>query len=103
MRWLGGGALALITALLLGTLVLHVGQVRHNRLEFEPDIPEAVTGERFASAIIAVVEHELGGVTGWRPNDFILWGPSVVADNNANRQLGIIMAVRETVRVFKDH
>jgi hypothetical protein len=103
MRWLGGAALALITALLLGTLVLHIGQVRHNRLEFEPDIPEAVAGERFASAIIAIVEHELGGFTGWRPNDFLLWGPSVVADNNANRQLGIIMAVRETVRVLKDH
>jgi hypothetical protein len=27
----------------------------------------------------------------------------VMADNNANRQLGIIMAVRETTRVFKDH
>jgi hypothetical protein len=26
-----------------------------------------------------------------------------MADNNANRQLGIIMAVRETMRVFKDH
>ena len=34
---------------------------------------------------------------------FFLWGPKVLADNNADRQLGIIMAVRETTRVFKDH
>jgi hypothetical protein len=27
----------------------------------------------------------------------------MIADNNANRQLGIIMAVRETTRVFKHH
>jgi hypothetical protein len=27
----------------------------------------------------------------------------VMADNNANRQLGIIIAVRETTRVFRDH
>jgi hypothetical protein len=50
-----------------------------------------------------IVEHELAGGTGWRPNDFVLWGPTLWADNNANRQLGIIQAVRESVRVFKDH
>ncbi|MGH7948817.1 MAG: DUF2333 family protein, partial [Candidatus Binataceae bacterium] len=47
--------------------------------------------------------HELHTGFGWRPNDFPLWGPYVMADNNASRQLGIIMAVRETTRVFKDH
>ena len=103
MRWLGGVALALITTLLLAALVLHLGQVRHDRLDFDPDIAEAVAGERFASAIIAIIDHELESFTGWRPNDFVLWGPTVLADNNSNRQLGIIMAVRETVRVFKDH
>ena len=57
----------------------------------------------FATALIAIMEHELNSTTGWRPNDFILWGPRLWADNNANRQLGIIQAVRESVRVFKDH
>jgi hypothetical protein len=33
----------------------------------------------------------------------VLWGPGLWADNNANRQLGIITAVRESTRVFKDH
>jgi hypothetical protein len=47
--------------------------------------------------------HELDSMTGWRPNDFFLWGPKLFADNNANRQRGILMAVRETTRVFKDH
>ena len=56
-----------------------------------------------AAAIAAVMEHELDSVTGWRPNDFFLWGPELFADNNANRQLGIILAVRETTRVLKDH
>jgi hypothetical protein len=40
---------------------------------------------------------------GWRPNDFVLWGPGLWADNNASRQLGIIRAVRESVRVFRDN
>jgi hypothetical protein len=39
---------------------------------------------------------------GWRPNDLFIWGPTLMADNNASRQIGIIMAVRETSRVFKD-
>src|SRR5206468_3043208 len=33
----------------------------------------------------------------------VLWGSALWADNNANRQLGIIQAVRETVRVMKDN
>ena len=33
----------------------------------------------------------------------MLWGPDVMADNNANRQRGIILAVRESTRVLKDH
>ena len=43
------------------------------------------------------------GGTGWRPNDFVLWGPRVLADNNANRQLGILQAVRRTTQVMKEH
>src|SRR6266850_978973 len=60
-------------------------------------------GAIVAAWVISGMDHELDSVTGWRPNDFFLWGPMLFADNNANRQLGIIVAVRETTRVFKDH
>ena len=89
-------------------LGLHFGQKRHDRLpyqidrEFPPGKP-FISGEIYASTLAAIVDHELRDGFGWRPNDFFLWGPHVMADNNANRQLGIIMAVRETMRVFKDH
>jgi hypothetical protein len=62
-----------------------------------------VAGEIYATTLAAIMENELDRGFGWRPNDFFLWGMHVMADNNANRQLGIIMAVRETTRVFKDH
>jgi hypothetical protein len=101
------GVIAL-TVFVLMNLGLHVGQIRHDRLDysvsqaFPPDRP-FVPGEIFATTLAAVMENELNGFFGWRPNDFPLWGMRVMADNNANRQLGIIMAVRETTRVFKDH
>ena len=105
--------LILIAALLFGAIVvvplfLHFTQKRHDQVEFDiealyPESRELVGGEVFAGALITVVKHELDGYTGWRPNDFVLWGPAVMADNNANRQRGIIQAVRESVRVFKDH
>jgi hypothetical protein len=106
-----GGITAIVIIVLLcigGPLVLHFGQKRHDRLawdvtaQFPPNQP-IVGGEVFATAVIAIMEHELGGTTGWRPNDFVLWGPHLWADNNSNRQLGIIQALRESVRVFKDH
>ena len=84
-------------------LLMHIGMQRHAVLDFDPEIPDAQPGERMAAAIAAVMGHELDSVTGWRPNDFFLWGPRLFADNNANRQLGIILAVRETTRVLKDH
>lgn len=93
----------LLTLCLAITLLLHVTQRRHDRLAFDPEIPEAASGERVAAALAAIMDHELHSVTGWRPNDFFLWGPGLFADNNANRQLGIILAVRETTRVLKDH
>jgi len=107
VRWI---AVAVIAVLLCigGPLVLHFGQKRHDRLawdvtaQFPPNQP-IVGGEVFATTVIAIMEHELDGTTGWRPNDFVLWGPHLWADNNANRQLGIIQALRESVRVFKDH
>lgn len=102
-------AVAAVAVLLLGiNLALHFGQIHHNRLgfdiqrEFPPDKP-FMPGEIYASTLAAIMDHELHTGFGWRPNDFFLWGPHVMADNNANRQLGIIMAVRETARVFKDH
>lgn len=60
-------------------------------------------GENFAIAAATIMEHELDGPTGWRPNDLPPFGPSLGADNNSNRQLGILQALRESVRVFKDH
>lgn len=105
-----GVAVLILLAVLfsLGPLVLHFMQQAHNELplvveqEF-PDDAEMIPGEAFATTLKAIVQHELDGRTGWRPNDFFLWGPSLWADNNANRQLGIIQAVRESARVFKDH
>ena len=92
----------------LMNLGLHFGQKSHDRLNysvsqaFPPDKP-FVAGEIYATTLDAIMENELNRGFGWRPNDFYLWGMHVMADNNANRQLGIIMAVRETTRVFKDH
>ena len=111
-RW--GGILPAVlfgTAILLllaGPLVLHVAQKRHDRLPFDLDTEfpadrAIVPGEAFASTLAALVRHELDSPAGWRPNDFVLWGPGVMADNNANRQLGIIMAARESTRVLRDH
>jgi hypothetical protein len=108
-RWVAVTAVILLVgACLGGPLLLHFGQKRHNVLRFDvsaqfpPDKP-IVGGEVFAATTIALMEHELDGRTGWRPNDFVLWGPHLWADNNANRQLGILQTVRESVRVFKDH
>jgi hypothetical protein len=101
-------AAIVFTVFVLIIFALHVGQKLHNRLdydidrEFPPDKP-FISGEIFASTLAAIMDHELHSGFGWRPNDFFLWGRHVMADNNANRQLGIIMAVRETARVFKDH
>jgi hypothetical protein len=104
-----GIAVAIVLAVfVLINLGLHFGQKSHDRLNysvnqaFPPDKP-FVAGEIYATTLAAIMENELNRGFGWRPNDFYLWGMHVMADNNANRQLGIIMAVRETTRVFKDH
>lgn len=100
-----GAAVALLIAI---NLALHFGQKYHDRLDYDvdrafpPDKP-FVPGEIYATTLAEIMDHELHSGFGWRPNDFFLWGPAVMADNNSNRQLGIIMAVRETMRVFKDH
>jgi hypothetical protein len=102
------GAAALLLIWLGGNLALHFGQKAHDRLDYDiaanfpPDKP-FTPGEIFASTLAAIMDHELHTGFGWRPNDFFLWGPKVGPDNNSDRQLGIIQAVRETTRVFKDH
>jgi hypothetical protein len=87
---------------------LWIAQGRHDQLAFNLDekYPPGQSfqpGEIFASTLIAIMTHELDDGFGWRPNDFVLWGPRLWADNNAARQLGILQAVRESLRVFKDH
>ncbi|HXJ35694.1 MAG TPA: DUF2333 family protein [Candidatus Eisenbacteria bacterium] len=101
-------ALLLLVLAAAGPIVLHVTQNGHDVLPFSiaeryPDGTPFVRGEIYATTLAELVEHELKGLSGWRPNDFILWGPRLWADNNANRQLGILVAVRESTRVLKDH
>jgi hypothetical protein len=95
-----------VAALLVTPIVLHFGQKAHNDLtiEWAEVVPAgAKPGATFATGAVTLMQTELDGTTGWRPNDLILWGPWLMADNNASRQLGILQALRETVRVFKDH
>lgn len=106
--WIAPALLTVIVLLLVVVpIVLHVTQIAHNKLatvdEVHPAGGSYEPGELFADTIARVVEHELDSRSGWRPNDFFLWGPAVMADNNAHRQLGIIQAVRESTRVFRDH
>jgi len=104
-----GIALGAIAALIIAiNLALHFGQKRHDRLDYDveqafPPGKPFVPGEIYATTLAEIMDHELHTGFGWRPNDFFLWGPHLMADNNSNRQLGIIMALRETMRVFKDH
>jgi hypothetical protein len=101
---IAGGVIVVWFAVILG---LHFGQIRHDQLDFDvdtafpPDKP-FIPGEIYAATLAQIVDHELTTGFGWRPNDLFIWGPALMADNNANRQLGIIMAVRESTRVFKD-
>ena len=97
-----------LVLMMVGPLLLHFGQKRHNVLPFDVTKEfqagkQLVGGEAFATTIIAIMDHELNGGTGWRPNDFFLWGPGLWADNNSNRQLGILQVVRESVRVLANH
>jgi len=99
---------AVVLILCVGApLGLHFGQKSHNHLHLDMDKKHSpdqtvVPGEVIAGTMAAIMGHELDGTFGWRPNDFLLWGPTLWADNNANRQLGIIQAIRETNRVFRD-
>ena len=101
--------IALLVVLWLGGIVaLHFGQIRHDRLPLDlarefPVGEPAPPGAQLATTLAVIMDHELHDGTGWRPNDFFLWGPELFADNNANRQLGILQAVRRTVQVMKEH
>jgi hypothetical protein len=102
------GAAAILLIWVGAGLALHFGQKRHDHLDFDiqqvfPIDKPTMPGEIFASTLAAIMDHELHTGFGWRPNDFFLWGPKLAADNNSDRQLGIIQAVRETTRIFKDH
>jgi hypothetical protein len=106
-RLLIGAALPLLLWI-GGNLVLHFGQKRHDVLDYSvaesfPPGKATVPGEIYATTLAAIMDHELHSGFGWRPNDFFLWGPKFGPDNNSDRQLGIIQAVRETTRIFKDH
>ncbi len=101
-------ALVLVLMVPVISIGLHFGQIRHDRLDYDIDqvFPPGkpfVPGEIYATTMAEIMDHELKGTFGWRPNDFFLWGPTLMADNNANRQIGILVALRETCRVFKDH
>ncbi|MCZ6784359.1 MAG: DUF2333 family protein [Proteobacteria bacterium] len=102
------GVILVLAAFLIVPVMLHFAQKRHNQLPFAiaevyPESEPIVNGEVFASVLAVLMEHELDSPTGWRPNDLFLWGPALWADNKANRQLGIIQAVRESTRVFRDN
>ncbi|MFP6663509.1 MAG: DUF2333 family protein [Deltaproteobacteria bacterium] len=107
-RWLALVAVVLTVFLVAGPLALHFGQKRHDALVIElvpgtADGSPALAGAAFGTTVAAIMSNELSGTTGWRPNDLVFWGPVTMADNNASRQLGILQALRETVRIFKDH
>jgi hypothetical protein len=102
-------ALAAMVLLTAGTsLAMHFAQKSHNHMHYSaaetfPEGKGAAPGEVIARTLMAVMDNELNGTFGWRPNDLFLWGPWLWADNNANRQIGIIQGVRETNRVFRDN
>ncbi len=98
---IAAAALALLLLVAL-PLALHLSLRAHSRLELPLAGDPGPPGNALALALATVIDHELDGTTGWRPNDLVIWGPAI-ADNNANRQLGILQGLRETVRVFKDH
>ena len=102
------GVGALLFLFLAGSIGLHFSQKAHNRIDVDleaefPSDKEHVPGEILATVLARVMEHELDSTFGWRPNDFFLWGPTLWADNNANRQMGIIHGIRETMLVFRDN
>ena len=84
MRKLGPYAVvAVVLLLVLLPLVLHFGQKHHNEITIPPPPGDQAyaPGAYFGNAAARIIEHELSGTTGWRPNDLLVWGPRVAADN----------------------
>jgi hypothetical protein len=101
-RWAG-----LLLVWLAVVVALHLGQRRHDQLPLDlarlfPVGEPIPHGAVLATTLATLVDHELRDGFGWRPNDLVIWGPTLWADNNANRQLGIIQAVRVTLAIMKD-
>ena len=99
---------ALVAILLVTPIWLRFSLKRHSQLPFQieerfPPGQAFAQGEIFASTMIAIIDRELEPPVGWRPNDIVIWGSGLWADNNSNRQLGIIQTLRESARVLKDH
>jgi hypothetical protein len=97
-----------VASLLLIPILLHFSLKSHSApaYQIETNFPPGVPfqpGEVFGTTMAELVDHELASPFGWRPNDLSLWGPTLWADNNANRQLGIIQALRESARVLRDN
>ena len=108
MRSLYKIILAILALLALATpFVLDSMQKVHDQLSILYVRPEGgvtpAPGENFAITAATIMEHELDGPTGWRPNDLPPLGPALGADNNSNRQTGILQSLRESLRVFKDN
>src|SRR6201994_2504569 len=84
-------AAALLAAWFAIILGLHFGQIHHDRLNYQiaqafPADKPFVPGEIYATTLAAIMDHELHGGFGLRPNDFFLGGPAVMAGNNSKRQ-----------------
>ena len=99
---------AVVLVVLGSSLALHFAHKTHNHLEFVidevyPTEKDFVPGEIIARTLVETMQNELDATFGWRPNDLFPWGPGLWADNNANRQMGIIQGIRETNRVFRDN
>jgi hypothetical protein len=108
LRRLLWSRLGLVLMLWLAAIIgLHLGQRRHDQLPLDlaglfPVGEPVPQGAVLGTTLATIVHHELNDGFGWRPNDFFLWSPRWWADNNANRQLGIIAAVRVTLAVMMD-
>ena len=96
-------AVVTVLALVALPLALHFSHRAHANLVLPLDQMSGPPGTALSTAMASVIDHELDATGGWRPNDLVIWGPDLLADNNSNRQLGILQGLRETVRVFKDH
>src|SRR5258708_23806929 len=94
-----------LTVFVVIILGLHVGQIRHDRLDysvsqaFPPDKP-FVPGEIYATTLAAVMENEINRFFRRRPHHFPPWGGHMMADNNANPQPPVITAAARTPPCF---